>query len=204
VAVTDAPVDAERRDRRSVRKPRRSRYLLAVPLLVVGLALALGVGLVGAQAKSDRAAGFARIGVPGVLTLRVDQPATYFIYPEGTACLDSPNCHGEIYPVTVKVTGPTGDSVNVQPSRGPDYMIDGMQTSGIAKFDAAMTGNYRVAVSTGPYAEGQVAVGEAFPWWTQDWVAWLATSVVWAGGVAIIVLPFATHRRRTRSVPLRR
>lgn len=200
MAVTESPTEAER-PRPPLRKPRRSRYVLAVSLLVGGLALALGVGFGAGQTKSDQAVGFARVAVPGVLTLHVDHPTSYYVYSEGTACLDYPNCHGQIYPVTVKVTGPTGNAVKVVPTDGPTYMVGGMEGTGVAKFDATTTGNYRVAASTGPYSEGLIAVGEAFPGWTQDWVALLAMALLWATGILIIVLPIVIYDRKRRSAP---
>ncbi len=201
MAVMEVPVPAGRLGRGTAGKPRKSRYLLAVALLVVGLALALGVAFGASQTKSDQAVGFARVSVPGVLTLHVDQPATYYVYSEGTVCLDYPNCHGELYPVTVRVTGPTGNPVKVEPASGPSYMIGGSEGTGVARFNATATGDYRVAASTGPYSEGLIAVGKAFPTWTQDWVAWLAVVVLWAAGVLIIVLPIVLYKRRTRSDP---
>ena len=198
MAVRESPTEAER-PRRPLRKPRRSRYLLAVLLLVGGVALALGVGFGGGQAKSDQAEGFARVAVPGVLTLHVDHATTYYVYSEGTACLDYPNCHGQLYPVTVEVSGPAGDAVKVESIHGPTYMIGGMEGTGVAKFDATMTGNYRVAPSTGPYSEGLIAVGEAFPGWTQDWVAVLAMMLLWAAGILIIVLPIVIYDRQRRA-----
>ena len=182
-----------------VRKPSRSRYLLAVAMLVGGVALALGVGFGAGQTRSDRAEGFARFPVPSQFALRVDHPATYYVYSEGTACLDFPNCHGALYPVTVTATGPSGQAVKVEASRGPVYMIGGMEGTGVARFDAATPGDYRISVSTGPFSEGQVAVGEAFPGWTQDWVATLAMVALFAGGVAIIVVPITRYGRRRQA-----
>lgn len=181
------------------RTPRRSRYLLAALLVVAGLAVGVGVGLGGGQFKSDRAAGFARVGVPGVLTLHVDRPASYVAYSEGTACLDYPDCHGQLYPVQVTVTSPTGHAVRVEPADGPTYMIGGMEGVGVATFEATTTGDYRVAARTGPYSEGTVAVGEAFPGWSQDWVAVLAMALLWAAGILIVVLPIVMYRRRRAS-----
>ncbi len=196
--VRKSPTEAERPGQR-LRRPRRSRYLLAVLLFAGGVALALGVGLGGGHAKSDQAKGFARVAVPGVLTLPVDHATTYYVYSEGTACLDHPNCHGQLYPVTVEVSGPAGDAVKVEPIHGPTYMIGGMEGTGVAKFDATTTGNYRVAASTGPYSEGLIAVGEAFPGWTQDWVAVLVMILMWAAGISIIVLPIVVHDRQSRA-----
>lgn len=191
-------MEAGRSGRRSLRNLGISRYLLAVSLLILGIAFAFGVALGAAQVKSNRAMGFARVDVPGALTLHVAQPATYYIYSEGTTCLDYPNCHGAIYPVTLTVTDPTGDVVRVQASPGPNYVIGAMGSARVAAFNAATTGNYRVTASTGPYSEGQIAVGQAFPWWTQDYVAWLVMVVMWVGGVLIIVLPLVMRRPQTR------
>ena len=182
-----------------VRGPRKFRYLIAIPMLVVGLALALGVGFGAGHIRSDRAEGFARFPVPGEFTLRVDRPAIYYVYSEGTACLDFPNCHGALYPVTVTVTGPSGHAVHVEPSQGPVYMIGGMEGTGVARFDAATAGAYRIAVSTGAYSEGRVAVGEAFPGWTRGWIATLAMVALLVGGAGIIVVPIVRHERRKRT-----
>lgn len=198
MAVRESPTEA-RRPKQGLCKPRRSRYLLAALLAVGGVVLGLGVGLGSGQAKSDRAERFARVGVPGVLTLRVDHASTYYVYSEGTACLDYPNCHGQLYPVAVDVSGPAGDPVKVDLVHGPTYMVGGMEGTGVAKFDAATTGNYRVAASTGPYSEGLIAVGEGFPGWTQDWVAVLAMIVMWAAGILIIVLPIVVYDRGKRA-----
>lgn len=202
MAVRESPTEAER-PKQPLRKPRRSRYLLAVLLAVGGVVVALGVGLGGGQAKSDQAEGFARVAVPGVLMLHVDHATTYYVYSEGTACLDYPNCHGQLYPVTVEVSGPAGDAVKVELIHGPTYRIGGMEGTGVARFDATTTGNYRVAASTGPYSEGLIAVGEAFPGWTQDWVAVLPMVLMWAAGILIIVLPIVIYDRRRRAASTR-
>ena len=198
MAVREFSTEAER-PRQPLREPRRSRYVLAVLLLVGGLALALGVSLGGGQTKSDQAKGFARVAVPGVLTIHVDHATTYYVYSEGTACLDYPNCHGQLYPVTVDVSGPAGDAAKVELIHGPTYMIGGMEGTGVAKFDATATGNYQVAASTDPYSGGFIAVGEAFPGWTQDWVAVLALILMWAAGILIIALPIVIYDRQKRA-----
>lgn len=198
MAVRESPTEAER-PRQPLRKPRRSRYLLAALLLIGGAVVALAVGLGGGQAKSDQAEGFARVAVPGVLTLHADHVTTYYVYSEGTACLDYPNCHGQLYPVTVEVSGPAGHAVKVALIHGPTYRIGGMEGTGVAKFDATTTGNYRVAASTGPYSEGLIAVGKAFPGWTQDWVAVLPMILMWGAGILIIVLPIVIYDRQRRA-----
>lgn len=179
----------------AVKRPRKWGYAIAISLVLGGFALALGLGLGGGQTNTNQAEGFDRVTVPGTLVLHVAEPATYYVYSEGTACAGSPDCHGQIYPVTVRVTGPAGRPVSVDRTSGPTYMIGGSEGSGVARFDATSPGSYRVAVSTGPYSEGMVAVGKAFPTWTEDWVAWLAMAALCAGGVLIIVLPIARHRR---------
>ena len=203
MAVKEFPTEAEP-PRQPLRKPRRFRYVLAALLLVGGVALALGVGFAGDQAKSNQADGFARVPVPGVLTLHVDRSTTtYYVYAEGTTCLDYPNCHGQLYPVTVEVSGPAGDAVNVEVVHGPSYTVGGMEGTGVARFDATTTGNYRVTASTGPYSEGVIAVGQAFPGWTQDWVGMLAMGLMWAAGLLIVVLPIGIYYRRRRAAPTR-
>lgn len=198
MTVADAPVEAGREAHGARRRPRRSRYLLVVPLLLLGLVFAAGVGLGGGTATSDRAQGFARVLVPGSLTLRVPHPGSYVVYSEGTVCLDYPNCHGQLYPVTVRVAGPSG-SVPVHASNGPSYMIGGTEGTGVAVFEATSAGDYTVSASTGSYAQGQIAVGEAFPWWTGGWVSWMAMAVVWAIALLIVVVPVALERRREHS-----
>lgn len=183
----------------SVLKPRRSRYLLVVSLVLIGLALALGVGLGGGQVRTDQAQNFVRVSVPGVLTLHVAKPATYYVYSEGTACLDFPNCHGKLYPVTVSVTGPTGQPLTVQKTDGPTYMIGGSEGTGVARFSATRVGAYRVHASTGSYSEGRVAVGKDFPTWTQDWVVWFAMLAAWTIAALVAVLPVVSYRRRLRA-----
>ena len=200
MADTEFPSDADSPRRRPARRV-GLRYSLALALFVGGLVLALGISAGGAKTRSDQAVNFPRVAVPGVFTLHVEHPATYYVYAEGTACLDSPNCHGQLYPVAVKVTSPTGNAVKVQPTHGPSYMVGGTEGNGVAKFDAATTGNYRVAASTGPYSEGSVAVGKAFPAWTQDWIPVLAMVLLWAAGILIIVLSIIRHARQTRSAP---
>lgn len=194
MTLTEAPFRPERpsADRR------RWRYLIAALLLLGGLALVLGVGFGAGKARSDQAVGFARVAVPGALTLHVGHPATYVVFSEGTACLDAPNCHGQLYPVTVRVTGPGGAPVPVTPAHGPTYMIGGGEGTGVASFEARSTGTYTVAARTGTYAEGRIAVGEAFPTWTADWVSWLAVAVLWVGAVAVVVLPLGQLGRPPR------
>ena len=183
---------------RPTRRPPRARYLLVVPLVLVGLAIALGVGIGGGQVRTDRAVQFPRVAVPGVLALRVAEPATYYVYSEGTVCLDYPNCHGALYPVTVKVTAPRGAAVDVHRVQGPTYMIGGSEGTGVARFSATRRGTYRVSVSTGPYSEGQVAVGEGFPTWTQNWVSWSVMLLASAVAGLVAVLPVLAYRRRVR------
>lgn len=168
-------------------------------MLLGGLALALGAGLGGSQAKTDQAVGFPRAAVPGSLALRVVQPDTYVVYAEGTVCLDYPNCHGQLYPVSVRVTDPAGKAVEVVATDGPTYMIGGSEGTGVARFDATTPGLYRVAASTGAYAEGMIAVGRAFPAWTGDWVAWSVMGLLWVVGGLVIFVPVARYERRARS-----
>lgn len=195
MAARRSPTEVEG-PRRPLDAPRRSRYLVAAVLFVAGLALAVGVELAVGQAMSDQAQGFARADIPGALTFRVDRPGTYDVYAEGTVCLDYPDCHGQLYPVTVEVTGPGGIAVTTEPADGPTYMTGSTQGTGIATFDATTPGLYRVAARTGPYAEGRIAVGGAFPWWTGDLPAWSVLGLLWAGGVAVIVVPIVATRRR--------
>ncbi|HET6794846.1 MAG TPA: hypothetical protein VFH45_10405 [Acidimicrobiales bacterium] len=179
--------------------PHRSRYLLAFVLIVGALALAVGFGFGGGRTRSDQAVGFARFPVPSQFTFHVARPATYYVYSEGTACLDFPDCHGEIYPVTVTVRAPSGQAVEVEATQGPTYMIGGGEGTGVARFDAAAPGDYRIAVSTGPYAEGRVAVGEGFAGWTQDWVARAAMVVLLVAAAAVILVPLMRRRRQEGS-----
>ncbi|MDA8341138.1 MAG: hypothetical protein M0007_02790 [Actinomycetota bacterium] len=63
-----------------------------------------------------------------------------------------------------------------------------------------MPGTYRIAARTGPDAQSRIAVGGAFPWWTRDWLAWLALALMWASAIALIILPIVFTRRRSQAL----
>jgi len=179
------------------RSPSRTWYLLAVGLLVVGLVGSLALAMAASSARDDHAKGFARADVPGVVTISVDRKGAYDVFAEGTACLDYPNCHGQIYPVTVRVTGPGGQPVAVAAWSGPTYYYNGgMQGGGVATFTATGNGTYRVTASTGPYSGGQIAVGRPFPSWTDERFAWVPLLLFGGAGVVLAAATFVQRRRQ--------
>jgi len=180
----------------ATQRPSRSRYLLVLLLLVAGLISSLALAMAAASARDNQAKGFARADVPGVLVLRVGRVGTYDIFAEGTACLDYPNCHGLIYPVTVRVTGPGGKQVPVAAWSGSSYYNGGLQGGGVATFEATSIGTYRVAASTGTYTGGQIVVGRPFPSWTDERVGWVPLLLLGGAGVVLAVVTFVQRRRK--------
>ncbi len=191
----DAQARGEPAPRRPRRRPPRSRYGLAALLVMVGLASGVAVALAAGSARGHQAGGFARASVPGDLTFRVEHAGTFYVYAEDTICLDFPDCHGELYPVTVRVTDPAGHGIPVTTVNGPGYMRGGTGGTAVARFEATRTGAYRIAVATGTIAEGRFAVGPGFPAWTDDRFAW-ALTVVLAGAGAVLAAATLIRRRR--------
>ena len=192
-----SPTSGAFEERAATRPPSWARYSLAFGLLVVGVAASLTLAMTAASARDDHAKGFARADVPGVVNIRVDRRGTYDVFAEGTACLDYPNCHGQIYPVTVRATGPGGQRVAVTAWSGPSHESGGTGGIGVATFTAASTGNYRITASTDPYTGGQVAVGQPFPAWTDERFAWVPLLLFGGAGIVLAVVTFAQRWRRT-------
>ena len=189
------PTSGASEERATTRPPSRARYSLALGLLVVGMVASLALAITASAARDDHAKGFARADVPGVLTISVDQTGTYNVFAEGTTCLDYPNCHGQIYPVTVEVTGPVGRPVAVTAWSGPTYTNGGTEGTGVATFTATRSGTYRVATSTGDYTGGQFTVGRPFPAWTDDRLGWVPLLFLGGAGVVLAVVTFVKRRR---------
>ena len=207
--VMEAHVEASHPTHGPARKPRKWRYLLAFAMFIGGLAGLVVIGASTNLAKTGQAKGFPRpspasggpaswFPLPAQFTFHVDHPATYHVY----RCPRRDWSGVALYPLAVAVTGPTGQALRVEASHGPNYGggISGDRVcTGVAKFEAAMTGDYRIAAKTEPYSEGEVTVGPGFPWWTEGWVAWMPGLILFAGGAAIIVVPIIRYRRQNKA-----
>ena len=136
-------------------RPSRSWLWPGIGVAVVGLAAGLVLGINSYQDSQQKIDTFARLSVPGSVTVQVDAPGQQVIYYEG----DQSVSHEEL---VVSVSGPAGSTVAFAPYEGELIYETTDLTLGraIASFDAAQIGSYEIEV-TG-IDTGQVTVGESF------------------------------------------
>jgi hypothetical protein len=134
---------------------RRNRaYWAAGVVALAGLLVATGLAVFGLLASHNAPDDLVRAGIPGAVTLEVDDSGTRYIYYEGDTTPDADT-------LGLSVVAPDGTSVDVE-----DYDLtleydaaDGTLGSAVASFEAEQTGPYAVA-ATGTQT-GSFAVGES-------------------------------------------
>jgi hypothetical protein len=136
-------------------RPSRSWLWPGVGVAVVGLTAGLVLGITSYQDSQQKIDTFARISVPGTVTMQVDEPGRQVVYYEGdqTVGLDD---------MLVSIVEPLGSTVAIAPYEGELIYetVDLTLGRAIASFDAAQIGAYEIEV-TG-IDTGQVTVGESY------------------------------------------
>ena len=133
----------------------RSWFGRGVGVAVVGLVTGLFFGITSYQDSQREIDTFARVAVPGTMTVQVDEPGQQVVYYEG-------NTNVGIDGLVVSITDPAGTTVAVAPYEGELIYETKDLTLGraIASFDTTQIGDYDVEVSG--IDIGQVTVGESF------------------------------------------
>jgi murein endopeptidase len=113
------------------------------------------LGITSYQDSQQRIDTFARISVPGTVTMQVDEPGQQVVYYEGDRSVGLDD-------MVVSVVEPLGSTVAIAPYEGELIYETTDLTLGraIASFDAAQIGDYEIEV-TG-IDTGHVTVGESF------------------------------------------
>jgi len=136
-------------------QPSKSWFGRGVGIAVIGLVAGLAIGITSYQDSQQQIDSFARVALPGTVTVQVDEPADLVVYYEGreTVGLDD---------LVVSITDPVGSTVAVAPYEGELIYetTDLILGRAIASFDATNIGAYEIEV-TG-VDTGQVTVGESF------------------------------------------
>jgi hypothetical protein len=119
--------------------------------MVAGLVL----GITSYQNSQQKIDTFARVSVPGTVTVRVDEPGQQVVYYEGDTSVG-------IDDLVVSITDPAGATVAVAPFEGELIYetTDLTQGRALASFEATQIGAYEIEVSG--IDTGQVTVGESF------------------------------------------
>ena len=175
-------------------RPLRSRYVIAVLLVLAALSAALFWSFAVNEAVGARLDKFTRGPVPGRTTVWVN-PGTWYVYATGGSTLDG-----------IQVTGPDGRPLPVAPTATVDTMAAGggmgLHTVGQFTVPVPEVGNAQVAVTgTDTTAQGWFAVGDfdVNGFQTLQFAAMTALVVVNAGAaVAIVVVPVVRARRASR------
>lgn len=176
--------------------PLRSRYLLAVVLVLVALVSVVMWGLLTVRATDDLAAGLDRTSVPGELTVDL-HPGRWILYGEGDLALDE-----------VKVSYPDGREVPVtlDPASAATYEHQGRTSDAVAAFDLPLGGEWpdmRIVIDgrgTEPDAAVALAASDQFDQLGRQRWGMLALLVVNVGAaVVIVVVPLMRHRRASRT-----
>lgn len=156
---TSPPSDP--RDRSS-----RSWFWPGIGVAVIGLAVGLTLGITSYQNSQQEIDSFARMTVPGAVTVQVDEPGEQVVYYEGEEGVG-------VDELVVSITDPAGSAVALTPFEGELIYETTDLTLGraIASFDTNQIGAYEIEVSG--VDTGQVTVGES--------VARLALPGIFAG-----------------------
>jgi len=133
----------------------RSWFGRGVGIAVVGLIAGLAIGITSYQDSQQQIDTFARLSVPGTVTMDVDQPGQQVIYYEGDGNVG-------IDDLVVSIADPVGSTVAVAPYEGELIYetTDLILGRAIATFDAAQTGAYEIEVTGAD--TGQVTIGQSF------------------------------------------
>ncbi len=189
--------------------PFRAGYRTAAVLMIVGIAGAFGWLFAAQSALSSHADGFPRAGIPGMVTLAVDHPGTYYVYAEVNDGRAVEDLATDMQFARVQVTDPTGQAAAVHAlSPSASYLRNFRTAVAAVTFDANRTGDYRVTVTTSlppvtapyapPNANGEFAVGDG----VTDWMRpheWGVAALLFVTVSSSIVLTLGTtiQRRRT-------
>lgn len=135
-------------------RPARSWFWPGIGVGVVGLVAGLVVGITSYQGSQQEIDTFARLSVPGAVTVQVDESGRQVVYFEGDQDVG-------LGAFVVDITDPGGATVAVAPYEGELIYETTDLTLGraVAWFDAAQIGDYEIEV-TG-IDTGQVTVGES-------------------------------------------
>lgn len=137
------------------RGPSRSWFWPGIGVAAVGLAVGLVIGITSYQDSQQEIDAFARLAVPGTVTVHVDEPGQQVVYYEGDLSIG-------LEGLVVGITDPAGATVGTAPYEGELIYETTDLTLGraLASFDATQIGTYEIEV-TG-IDTGQVTVGESF------------------------------------------
>jgi hypothetical protein len=135
-------------------RPSRSWFWPGVGVAVGGLVAGLVIGITSYQGSQQEIDTFARLSVPGSVTVQVDEPGLQVVYYEGDESVG-------ISDLVVAIVDPAGATVALAPYEGELIYETTDLTLGraIASFDAAQIGAYEIEV-TG-IDTGQVTVGDS-------------------------------------------
>jgi hypothetical protein len=133
----------------------KSWFWPGIGVAVVGLAAGLVLGITSYQDSQQEIDTFARVAVPGTVTIQVDEPGQQVVYHEGDQRVGLDD-------LVVSVADPAGATVAVAPYEGELIYETTDLTLGraIASFDATRIGAYQLEVRG--IDTGQVTVGESF------------------------------------------
>jgi hypothetical protein len=136
-------------------RPSRSWFGRGVGIAFVGLVAGLVLGITSYQNSQQKIDTFARVSLPGTVTVQVVEPGQQVVYYEGDEIVG-------IDDLVVSIADPAGATVAVAPFEGELIYETTDLTLGraIATFDAAQIGAYEIEVSG--IDTGQVTIGESF------------------------------------------
>jgi len=92
-------------------RPSRSWLWPGIGVAVVGLAAGLVIGITSYQDSQQKIGSFARISLPGTVTMQVDEPGQQVVYYEGDQRVG-------LEDLVVRVSGPAGATVAFAPYEG--------------------------------------------------------------------------------------
>jgi hypothetical protein len=147
-------------------KPSRKWYLLALVLLVVGVLVFVIAVSVAYDQLYTNIAGLQRVVVPGKKTVEIEEPGQYTVYYEKRSQVGEETYEGPtpLPEISLKVTGPKGESVEVQRKENADmYRLDEYAGTGTWIFQANRPGSYRLIVpppENAPKTRLVLAVGD--------------------------------------------
>jgi hypothetical protein len=140
---------------RPARRTSTTGYWLAGMIAVVGLVVGVTLGLTSYRDAQRHIDTFDRVAIPGMITVRVDEPAGRVVYYEGddTVRFDD---------LTIRVTATDGTAVDVSRYEGELIYetLDGTKGRAVASFTAERPGAYTVDVSG--VETGHLTVGDSF------------------------------------------
>ncbi|HEY8545248.1 MAG TPA: hypothetical protein VIL36_09375 [Acidimicrobiales bacterium] len=162
-------------------KPSGWWYAIAAALAITGIVVAIVIGVNFAESYTDRIDEFQRVGVPGTDTV-VLEAGDYTIYQEYPGANDDLSIPPS---VTVNVTGPDGDAVELDDYSG-DFTYAGSGREGVAlsTFEAEETGEYTVSTEGDRFST--IAVGEGIGF--ELFVGIALALVIAFGGIVIAVI----------------